>query len=285
MVKLIFGFPVHEEFEVALDVYYSIKKFNNDPLVLYSSNQDLGSSIDNFKKVPSRRVYKLNMTHNCVFDMCEEIKDMDFDFFVKLDSDCLFANYGFERIFKGAFDFCAQVEPDHALRWNHGIRLFRNLASYLKLLDDLQLKRRDRTIAGAMCCLQIYSKRAVRFIAENAEIIEKSSGYAELKEACYVDGDYQPGLCLSDAFFPNVLKDAGFTFIPNPFTTDLQDDTGYVRWRPYWSIDEVIHKDTSELGILYHPVKRKLNDSFRKYIMKKLVGDSQRPLGNKENGK
>jgi hypothetical protein len=206
--------------------------------------------------------------------MCEEIKDMDFDYFVKLDSDCLFANYGFERIFKRAFDFCAQIEHDYALRWNHGILLFKNLTSYLKLLDDLQLKRRNRTIAGAMCCLQIYSKRAVKFIAENAGIIEKSSGYAGLKEACYVDGDYQGGLCLSDAFFPNVLKDAGFTFISNPFTTDLGDDTGYVRWRPYWSIDEVMHKDTSKLAILYHPVKRKFDDPFRRYVIEKLVRDS-----------
>jgi hypothetical protein len=266
MVKLIFGFPVHEKFETALDLYYSIKKFNNNPLVLYSSNQDLGNSVDNLKKVPSKRVYKYNMMHNCVFDMCEVIKDMDFDFFVKLDSDCLFANYGFERIFEKKFVFCAQIEKDQALRWDQGIKLFSNLKSYLKLLDDLELKRKSRTIAGALCCLQIYSKRAVTFIAENIETIEKSKGYAELKK---LTGDNY-NLCLSDSFTLNLLKDAGFTFIHNPFTTDLQDDTGFVRWRPYWSIEEVVNKDASELSILYHPVKRDLNDPFRKYVMEKI---------------
>jgi len=265
MIKLIFGFPLHKKFETALDLYCSIKKFNNNPLVLYSSNQDIGESVDNLKKVPSKRVYKYNFMHNCVFDMCEVIKDMDFDFFVKLDSDCLFANYGFERIFEEKFDFCAQIEQDQALRWEHGVKLFRNLKSYLELLDDLGLKRKSHTIAGTMCCLQIYSKRAVKFISENVETIERSKGYAELKRAAH----YQ-NLCLSDAFFPNLLKDIGFISIHNPFTTDLQDDTGFVRWRPYWGIDEIVNKDISKLAILYHPVQRNLNDPFRKYIMEKI---------------
>lgn len=266
MIKLIFGFPVHEKFGIALDLYYSIKKFNNNPLVLYSSNLDLGNSVDNLKKFPSKRTYRYKMMHNYVFDMCEAIKDMDFDYFVKLDSDCLFANYGFEKIFKKKFDFCAQIEKDQALRWDHGIKFFKNLKSYLKVLNDLELKRKDRTIAGVLCCLQIYSKRTVTFIAKNVETIEKSKGYVELKKRAV--GSLN--LCLSDALLPNLLKDAGFTFIHNPFTTDLQDDTGFVRWRPYWSIDEVAKKYKSKLAILYHPVKRHPNDPFRKYIMKKL---------------
>ncbi len=266
MIKLIFGFPVHEKFKIALDLYYSIKKFNNNPLVLYSSNQDLGKSVGKLKKIPSKRVYKYHFMHNCVLDMCEVIKDMDFDFFVKIDSDCLFTNYGFERIFEKKFDFCAEVKKDQASRWYHGIKLFKNLKSYRKLLDDLGLKRKSRTIAGALCALQIYSKRAVTFIAENIETIEKSKGYVELKRLAWP----APYLCLSDTLLPNLLKDAGFTFIHNPFTSDLHNDTGFVRWRPYWSIDEIKNKDISKLAILYHPVRRDLNDPFRKYIIEKL---------------
>jgi hypothetical protein len=266
MIKLIFGFPVHEKFETALDLYFTIRKFNNNPRVFFSSNQDLGSSVDNLKKVPSKRVYRYFLMHNCVFDMCEVLEDMDFDFFVKLDTDCLFANYGFERIFEKKFDFCAQIEKDEALRWNWGKYLFNNLNSYLKLLDDLGLKRKSHTMAGALCALQIYSKRAVTFIAENIKTIEKSKGYAELK----LVASTKQGLSLSDALLPNLLKDAGFTSIRNPFTADLQDDIGFVRWRPYWDIEEVVNKDRSKLAIIYHPVKRDLNDSFRKYIMKRI---------------
>ena len=142
MIKLIFGFPVHEKFEIALDLYFTIRKFNNNPLVLFSSNQDLGNSVDNLKRVPSKRVYGYGFMHNFVFDMCEVLEDMDFDYFVKLDSDSLFANYGFEKIFEKKFDFCAQIEKDGALEWNWGKNLFKNLKSYLRLLDDLGLRRR-----------------------------------------------------------------------------------------------------------------------------------------------
>ena len=266
MIKLIFGFPVHEKFEIALDLYFTIRKFNNNPLVLFSSNQDLGNSVDNLKRVPSKRVYGYGFMHNFVFDMCEVLEDMDFDYFVKLDSDSLFANYGFEKIFEKKFDFCAQIEKDGALEWNWGKNLFKNLKSYLRLLDDLGLRRKNHTMAGALSALQIYSKRTIKFIAENIKTIEKNKGYAELMLA--VSAKHR--VCLSDALPPNLLKDAGFTFIPNPFTKDLQEDTGFVRWRPYWDIEEVANKDISKLAIIYHPVKRDLNDPFRKYIMKKI---------------
>ena len=53
--KLIFGFPVAERFIYSQQLYYSIKKFCHDPLVLFASNKDIGYSYGRLKKIISKR--------------------------------------------------------------------------------------------------------------------------------------------------------------------------------------------------------------------------------------
>jgi hypothetical protein len=251
MPKLIFGFPVHEKFRAALDLYYSIQKFNNDPPVLFSSNDNLGKSVENLKKIKSKRKYRLWRIHNFLFDIFEEIKDMDFDYFIKLDSDCLFANYGFEKIFNRNFDFNASIQGE---KWPHYYPFKNSMFYYEALLKDLHLRRKDNQIVATFFAFIVFSRRAVAFIVENIKKIEKSPAYNKLMQARF---------CLCEPLIGNLLKDAGFIFVTD--TPPVQD----VRYRPYWSIDEIAGKKTSELGILYHPVRRDGNNKFRKIIMQK----------------
>ena len=126
-MKLIFCFPVHKEFDSALELYRSIKKFNNDPLAIFASSRDVGYSVDNLKKIKSKRIYKLGWMHNFLFDVIEEVKDMDFDYLIKLDSDSLFANYGFDKILDKDTDFFINRTKSDK-RWTHGRTLRRNMS-------------------------------------------------------------------------------------------------------------------------------------------------------------
>lgn len=60
-MKLIFGFPLAERFIYARQLYYSIKKFCHDPLVLFASNRNIGYSYDRLTKIKSKREYRLHI--------------------------------------------------------------------------------------------------------------------------------------------------------------------------------------------------------------------------------
>jgi len=257
MVKLIFGFPVHEKFETALDLYHSIKKFNNDPLVLFASNSDLGKSIGNLKKIRSKRRYRWGHLHNFMFDAFEEIHKTDYDYYINLDSDCLFANYGFKKLFKKKFDFSATTHNEESMAWAHGNIFLDNIEHYKKILDDLGLRRKDKTVMVSLAALQIFSKRAINFIVKNLKTIENNKGYLKLMKIRRFP--------LDETIILNILKDAGFIPLENPF----MNEQGPVRWDYYWSKNEIKDKNASELGILYHPVRRDKNDEFRKAIIEK----------------
>jgi len=254
MTRVIFGFPVHNHFTAALDLYYSIKKFNNNPLVMFSSNNDLGKSIDKLKRIKNKRKYRLGHMHNFLFDVFEEIIDMDFDYFVKLDSDCLFANYGFDEIFNQKFDFT--IFPSIPTESWRQKGYFRNrISHYENILHGLNLERRDEEILGCLFALCIFSKRAVSFMVDSIDKIEKNAGYRELMSLSASE------IRLCEPFIFTLLKDAGFSYICSPFKG--------VRYRPYWKTSEIEAKKGSELETVYHPVRREPVDEFRKLIVQK----------------
>jgi len=283
MVKLLFGFPLHDSFDAALDLYYSIKKFNNDPSVVFISNQDLGYSADKLTKLKSKRQYNWMGMHNFIFDVFEQIKDMDFDYYVNLDSDCLFANYGFEKIFEKKFDFNMDHIMTHYDFYNTkvGARLInkyenllrklnldrksmsryftgkfsRNIKYYEMILDRLNLERKDSRVLSCLGTSQIFSKRAVNFIAENTEKIENHPAFKKMAGL---------ELMLYETFFTTLLKDAGFI----PIAT-YPKYLPCLRFRPSWTTEEIKNTDSSKLAILYHPVKREPEDKFRKMIIKR----------------
>jgi len=239
MPKLIFGFPVHEQFRAVLDFYRSIRKFNNNPLVLFSSNNNFGKSVENLRKIRREREYKLDDIHNFLFDIFGEIKDMDFDYFIKLDLDCLFANYGFEKMFDREFDFNGWLPSG---TWAHYYPFKNNMFYYDSLLKDLDLCRKDSQIVATFFAFIVFLRRAVAFIAENTKKIQKSLAYNELM---------QERFCLCEPLIGNLLKDAGFKFVTD--TSPVRN----VRYRPYWSIDEIARGKASELGVLYQPSKKR----------------------------
>lgn len=261
-LKLIFGFPVAEWFIYSEQLYYSIKKFCHDPLVLFSSNKNIGYSYERLTKIKGKREYRLYQIHNFLFDVFEEIRGLDFDYFVKLDSDCLFANFGFEEIFTKKFDFLDSVdENDNKCKWWQAKEFFKNIASYQRLISDLKLTRKDSRISGCLGALQAYSKKAIDFIADRIKIIENSPGYIEM---------IQKDLCLSELLVPNLLKDAGFEYRIIYLHKEEKHPPLCVRWRPYISKKEVKSIENCDLSILYHPLKRALRDKTRRILLKKI---------------
>jgi hypothetical protein len=260
--KLIFGFPVAERFIFSRQLYYSIKKFCRNPLVLFSSNQDIGYSFQQLKKIISKRKYGIRKIQNFLFDIFEEINGRDFDYFVKLDSDCLFANYGLEKIFAEEFDFLDSVDDfDHKCKWDNARPFLKNIEPYKKILSDLKLSRIDSRISGCLCAFQIYSKEAVNFITGRIGAIENNPGYLEM---------IRQNLCLSELIVPNLLKDAGFKYKIVYLHEEKTQPCWNIRWRPYINKDEVETIEKHLLPILYHPLKRSLSDKGRRILLKKI---------------
>ena len=258
-LKLIFGFPVDEWFIYSQQLYYSIKKFCHDPLVLFSSNKGIGYSYDRLKKITSKRKYIYGLiNHRFVFDIIEEIKNLDFDYFIKLDSDCLFTNYGFEKLFTEKFDFLNSVDENNKRKWQNSKDFLGNIESYERFISDLKLTRIDSKTPGCLGAFQAYSKKAIDFISGNIKIIEAHPEYAKMEQRVP---------CLDEVFLFNLLKDAGFEYR----TIYLHQGThSPIRFRPYITTEEVQSIRNSDLPILYHPVKRSLRDKARRVLLKKI---------------
>ncbi len=261
-LKLIFGLPVAEQFIYTKQLYYSIKKFCHDPLVLFSSDKDIGHSYDRLRKIKNKREYKYHQLQNFIFDALEEIRNLNFDYFIKLDSDCLFANSGIDGIFAGKFDFLDSVdENDGKCNWLWAKKFSENIGSYHRILSDLGLSRKDARISGCLGAFQVHSKEAVNFIADRINIIENNPGYLTMK---------QKGLCLDELIVPNLLKDAGFA----PRLTYLHEgapqSSWRMRWRPYIGKEEVAYAADRDLNIMYHPLKRDLRDEARRILLEKI---------------
>ncbi|KKP65496.1 MAG: hypothetical protein UR61_C0020G0005 [candidate division WS6 bacterium GW2011_GWE1_34_7] len=257
-MNVIFGFPQHENFDTALDLYMTIKKYNNNPIVLYSSNEGLGHSFEKLTKIKSKRVYTWGHIHNFVFDMVEELSNYKYDYYVNLDSDVLFANYGFEKIFCEPFDFTIEHTKDEKHDWYHGRILLENIDLYEGILSDLKLKRKDKKIVGSIFATCVFSKKAIEFLEQILPILERSESYIK-----FMNLPLQ-GFAFDEVIIFNLLKDAGFTskyIRPNPLETIKIDA---------WQYEEIKPIETKDLGIIYHKINRDISDSARRELLNKI---------------
>lgn len=254
-MKLIFGFPIHENFQAAIDLYKTIKYYCGDHQVLFSSNENLGENYENLKKFKAKRDYRWGHSHNFIIDVAEYLKFENFDYFIKIDSDCLFANYGLEKLIKEEeCDFTLEKYKDQN-NWIHGWIFQKHINEYLKiLLESLGIKRKNDQIVGTMNAFSIFSKQAINYINGFTSHLENIREYTELMMI--------PQLCLDELILYNILKDSNLKYRVGNRGKEFSLING-VRYRPYWSIDEL----NDEKEILYHPVLRSSNDKFRKRIL------------------
>lgn len=244
--RLIFGSSVHEDFGSFLDLYNGVRRFYNKPLYIYASNKDMGSPHEGLVRIESRRNYKWRRSHNFIFDAAEQLDKYDYDYFVALDSDCLVCGDRLTDFVKDAdFDFVVYPNLNGLGGWYHGNIFRENMALYSGILRDLGVSRKDENIVGNFNPLIILSGRAVDFLREKISAIESSPHYAELMKL-----DFSVG----ETLIFNILKDAGFKarYIDPGLKLGL-------RYRPYWEAGE-FSKDIS----IYHPVRRKWGDPFRR---------------------
>lgn len=260
-MNLIFGFPQHINFDSAPELYRTIKKYNHDPIVLYSSNENLGQSFEKLIKVKSKRIYTWSHVHNFVFDMVEELSNYQYDYYINLDSDVLFANYGFEKIFTEPFDFTIEHTKDENHDWYHGKVLLENIDLYEGILSDLGLKRKDSTIVGSIFATAIFSQRAINFLAKILPSLEKSKSYIE-----FMNLPIQ-GFAFCEVIVFNLLKDAGFVskyIRPDPLDTIKIEA---------WKYEEIEPIHPNDLGIVYHKINRDPSDPTRKLLLQKLAAN------------
>jgi glycosyltransferase involved in cell wall biosynthesis len=248
MPKLIFGTSVHVEFDSFLDLYKGVQKFFGEPLYIYASNEELGKPFGNLVKVEAKRNYKWRRSHHFLFDAFEFLKNRDYDYFVSMDSDCLVCSDALLAFLRPKdFDFVIYPNLDGLGWWYHGKIFSENINSYLDILKSIGLKRPDEKIVGNFNPLIILSRKAVEFLRERIEKIESADGYKALMALEFSVGE---------TLIYNILKDAGLKakFID----PDLKRG---IRYRPYWEVDEY-QKGVS----IYHPVRRKKKDLFRRLI-------------------
>jgi hypothetical protein len=247
-LRLIFGTSVHVGFDSFIDLYKGVKKFFNDPVYLYASNEGLGKSCGNLKKIESKRNYKWRRSHNFIFDAAEALRDYDYDYFIALDSDCLACGNKLTAFLKNrGIDFVIYPNLNGLGGWYHGNIFLENIKYYLEILGRLGIKRRGDDIVGNFNPLIILSKRAVDFLRSNIDGIESSYGYKELMKLDFSIGE---------TLIFNILKDAGFKSV----CIDPEVKAG-LRYRPYWEAREY----KNEIAI-YHPVRLKNRDIFRRLV-------------------
>jgi glycosyltransferase involved in cell wall biosynthesis len=244
--RLIFGSSVHEDFGSFLDLYKGVQRFFNKPLYLYASNEHIGRPVANLVKIESRRNYKWRRSHNFIFDAIGQLDKYDYEYFVALDSDCLVCG---DRLLDFAkeedFDFIVYPNLNGLGGWYHGNVFRENINLYLGILRDIGNDRKDENVVGNFNPLIILSKRSVDFLRDLIPKIESSPSYKEIMKL-----DFSVG----ETLIFNILKDANF----KPRDIELNLKRG-LRYRPYWEARE-FKKDIS----IYHPVRRKWSDPFRR---------------------
>lgn len=259
--KLIFGFPIHQDSNSAVDLYNSIKKFYGDHFVFYSSDNDkLDINEPGLTKIKPKRTYEWGHAHNFLFDAFEYIDELDFDYFIKLDSDCLIANEGLYELLEKNFDFSLDnYKNQHD--WIHGWVFQKHINKYKNIINEIGIKRRDDNLVGSITAFCIFSKQAVQFIKKNIDKIEQSEDYKQLMKL--------KGLCMDETLTFNILKDAGFASLIGNEGDEWNLVEG-VRYRPYWTVDELKNQPKEKFSIVYHPVLRDKTDPLRIYLKEKL---------------
>lgn len=253
MKKICFGLLVHEKQDVIQDQIDNIKFFcPNSSIVIFQSGTD-PVLCDRLSYPVCPTSFPLQWGKTLIWyylNVMEWIEDIgyEYDYFINIDSDALFAKKGFEELINFEMkdaDYMAAHFNVPSDNWDPGRSMKRvwNLWQPIFKLDHFY------KCFGA----QVFSRNFVKQILSFNKLADMKRNIKQTENDVFA---------LEEILFPTLAISFGIKTKPYPNQMDK-----WLRYRPHFSENELINaiKNNEDCYII-HPVYRDMNDKTRTFI-------------------
>ncbi|MFC0559387.1 glycosyltransferase family 2 protein [Halalkalibacter alkalisediminis] len=249
--KICFALLVHKDRDLIKQLIDNVRYYcPNSAIVLYNGGDDpnlckgLGVPV-----CPSSRKLERGYTTIYFLETMEWIEQMgmDYDYFINVDSDALFFRKGYEEFLHEQMnetDYMAvklRIPEDD---WYIGNELKKDIKRWRKLFSVTPFY-------GVFNVGQVITRPLVKALLNPAR---KEKYKKALLETSSFGSD--------EIFFVNVAKELGFRIKAYPNATD----STMIRYRPYFTLEEMIKCLNDSNGWLCHPIHLDGNDPVRRFI-------------------
>ncbi|MEH7119633.1 galactosyltransferase-related protein [Neobacillus vireti] len=249
--QICFAILVHEKKNLVKQLIENVRYFcPNSAIVLYNGSYD--STLCEGLGVPvCPSSHKLNYGYTAVYflETMEWLEEMEiqYNYFINIDSDALFIKSGYEEFIQNQMKDTDYMGVDHRVTandWHIGKEVWKDQDRWKKLFNM-------KPLDGVFNVGQVISRPLVKALLE-PERKER------LKRALLKT--YSWGM--DEVVFVNLAKELGFSRkkYPNPY------DSVMIRYRPHFTLEEIIYHLSYDNGYLCHPISREENHSIRHLI-------------------
>jgi hypothetical protein len=250
--QICFGILVHNNRELVKELIENVRFFcPNSFIVLYNGGDDPNLCNDLGVPVcPSSRKLERGFTTIYFLETMEwlEEQNVKYEYFINIDSDAVFFRKGYEDFIEEQMintDYMAvdlRIPEDY---WILGYQLRKEIHRWKQLFNV-------DPFLGIFNVGQVFRKSFVKALLEpeRKEVIKKA-----LNETSSFGND--------EFVYVNLARELGFRIKNYPY----QSGIGIVRYRPYFTLDEIIHHlNVIPESWLCHPVVRDSKDLARSLI-------------------
>lgn len=246
-----FAILAHEKKELIKELVENVRYFcPNSTIVLYNGGYDwrlcegLGVPV-----CPSSR--KLHYGHTAVYfletmEWLEEL-GVKYDYFINIDSDALFIGKGYEEYIKAEMKDTDYMGVDFRIpgsQWSIGKELQKDVKRWSRFF-------KVKPLYGTFNVAQVISRPIVKALLapERKE---------QLKQALIETSSWG----MDEIVYVNMAKELGFRL--KKYSNPL--DAMMIRYRPYYTLDEMVYHLSNNKGYLCHPIIRDMADPAREMI-------------------
>lgn len=249
--KICFALLVHNKRELVKQLIDNIRYFcPNSIIVLYNGGDDpnLVKNLGVMVCPTSKKIKYGNLSLYFLETMewLNEI-EMDYDYFINIDSDALFIKEGYEDFIDQQMsdcDFMAVSLRSPKKHWFVGRQFKKEIKRWEPFFCVDQF-------LGVFNVGQVLSKELVDSLInyEKKDLLQKALLQTNV-------------FAIEEIVFANLAKELGFKVKSYPKETG-----SIIRFRPHFTSEEISHLLKSENKWLCHPVERNSNDPVRKLIV------------------
>lgn len=265
--KICFAILVHEKRELVEQLIKNVRSFcPNSAIVLYNGGSDrtlcegLGVPV-----CPSSRKLKYGHTAIYFLETMEWLEQLgtQYEYFINIDSDALFIKKGYEEFIQNEMKDTDYMGVDFRIPskdWYIGRELKKDVNRWKKLFNI-------NPLYGVFNVGQVISRPIVKALLEPERM-------GKLRKALMETTSWG----MDEIIFVNMAKELGFRQkkYPNPLDSEM------IRYRPYFTLEEMIYYHTKNSGYLCHPIIRDKADPVRKLIQHFEKGHDSELYTNKE---
>ncbi|MBM7656473.1 galactosyltransferase-related protein [Neobacillus cucumis] len=251
--KICFAILVHEDRELVKELIENVRYYcPNSTFVLYNGGNDpalcegLGVPV-----CPTSHKLKRGWTTIHFLEVMEWLEELgiEYEYFINIDSDALFIKKGYEEFIQSEMqdtDYMAVYLRVPEKDWYIGKELKKDVNRWKAIFNV-------DPFYGVFNVGQVISRPIVKALLDP---VRKQT----LKNALIET----PSFGTDEIFFVNMAIELGFRIKKYPNKMDTQ----MIRYRPYFTIDEMMYCLTdSESSCLCHPILRDKDDPVRKLIL------------------